>query len=131
MEIWLLIALVIWIGLCVPAVREIWRRLKWGRVKATVLAHKKNHGMKQDDALFIAFQAPKNNAIVHTYLPSKLPKLVLQARWPVNCAIEVQYDPLAPTIVTWPRSSRIVALCFSVFALPAFGCLLTLLWYLA
>lgn len=127
MEMWLLIAIAVWAGLCVPAVQEIWQMLRMGRVTAVVLGHPKKADRARDDALLVAFESRNGKAVVHTYLPTRYPRLVLQARWPVNCPVEVTYDPSSPTVVAWPRrTSRIVALCCLIFSIPVLSFLLTL-----
>ncbi|WP_019141595.1 hypothetical protein [Noviherbaspirillum massiliense] len=129
MNMWFFIAAVAWIALCIPAAREVWRRYNWGRVNAVVIGHPPQRDDSDHGALLIAFHEARNNALIHTYLHSRNPRVVLQGRWPLKCAVEVFYNPLSPTVVAWPRSPRFIALCCSVFSVPILTGLLAWLWH--
>lgn len=108
----LFFALIAWIAMCIPAVRELWRSVRWTRVTAKVIGHEPMKGDPDDGILRVEFVLPRKGGTVSTTLVKG------DLNSPVGSAIVVAYNPASPPMVTWPRGPLSIAAAICIILSP-------------
>jgi Protein of unknown function (DUF3592) len=117
----LMFALVVWVAICVPGARELWRSVRWRRVAAKVVGHEIRKGDPNDGSLKIDFMLPDNRATISTTLWNDGAKFPFPHCWPVGSTVVVAYNPASPSTVTWPRSNAIIVVIVCMMLGPLFA----------
>jgi hypothetical protein len=121
MDYGLSIGAVVWVAMCIPASRELWRGYSWPKVTATIIGHELNSADQNDGSLLVQFQEPFSTVQVSAKIWNPGNKSPFPYCWPVGSAITISCDPNNSANVTWPRSGVLLAVLHVFFVLPFFA----------